>query len=76
MARPTISVTMRSTSISARGAVAHLAVAEDDDVVAEPQHVAEDVADVDDRDAARLEPVDDREPLGSAPSAASSARRR
>ena len=52
--RPTISVIMRSIVMLGRGAAAdHLAVAQHDDVVAEPHHVAEDVADIDDRDALR-----------------------
>ena len=65
---PTISVIMRSMSCSARGAAAdHLPVAQHDDVVAEPHHVAEDVADIDDRDALRAQPLDDLEqPFGLA----------
>ena len=62
MLRPTISEIMRSMVISAVGARAdHVPVAQHDDVVAQAQHVAEDVADIDDRDALRAQPVDDVE---------------
>ena len=55
MVRPTISEIIRSTVMSALAdALDHMAVAQHHDLVAQPHHVAEDVADVDDGDAAAL----------------------
>ena len=60
--RPTISVTIRSiVKLGPRTRRRPPAVAQHDDVVAQPHHVAEDVADIDDRDALRAQPADDLE---------------
>ena len=53
--------------VGARTRADHLAVAQHHDVVAKPQDVAEDVADVDDRDPLPAQPIDDLEqPFGLA----------